>query len=197
VVIGGFAAIAWLGMALLDALRFPVPRPPLTTGEWVVFWLAVLISAHLVLLVHELGHVAGGVLAGYRVERVTVGPVSVELAGGRVRVRLNRELREYGGVVRMTERADGPSRVRAGIVALAGPAASVAAGALVVGAAAAWLADPPVSAVGFRGYLIAKQAAVFGVGSVVVGLANLLPVSFSGRLSDGARLWVLVRGEEA
>lgn len=197
VVLGGFGAIAWLGMALLEALRLPFPRPPLTTGEWIAFWIAVLVSAHLVLVVHELGHVVGGLLAGYRVQRVTVGPLSVELGDGRVRIRLNRELREYGGVVRMAERADGAPRLRAGIVALAGPVASVAAGALVVGAAAAWLADPPISAVGFRGYLIAKLAAVFGVGSVVVGLANLLPVSFSGRLSDGARLWVLVRGEEA
>jgi hypothetical protein len=195
VVLGGFGAIAWLGMALLEALRTPFPRPPLTTGEWIVLWLAALASAHLVLAVHELGHVVGGLLTGHRVEGVTVGPLALEL-GGRLRVRLNCDLREYGGVVRLSDRSGGAPRLRAAIVALSGPAASVIAGALVVAAGAAWLADPPVSAAGFRSYVIAKQAAVFGVGSVVVGLANLLPVSFSGRLSDGARLWLLLRGTD-
>jgi hypothetical protein len=145
-----------------------------------------------VLLIHELGHVAGGWLAGYRLRELTVGPLTALRGDAGIRIAANRRLTHYGGLVRMMPSDAVESRARTALQFACGPGASILVGVAVTMIGVRWLADPSVAESGFRSYLIAKQFNVIGAGSIVVGLANLVPVTFGDRLSDGARLWQLL-----
>jgi hypothetical protein len=185
-------AIAYLGMSIITVLRDQMPRMPLTSSEWIVLGLAAVVSAHVVLLVHELGHIVGGWIAGYRFRLLIVGPLAIERDDGGLHVQWNRALQHYGGQVAMAPVDATASKMGAALHVALGPVASIAFGAAVTLAGLDWLSDPAVRDVSFRGFFISRQVAVIGVGSIVVGLANLVPMSFSGRRSDGARLWELM-----
>jgi hypothetical protein len=186
------AAIAYLGMSIIAALRDQMPHMPLTGVEWVVLGVGAIASAHVVLLVHELGHIVGGWIAGYRFRLLILGPLAIERAGDGLHVHWNRDLHHYGGQVGMAPPDAAGSKTRTALHVALGPIASIAFGAAVTLAGLDWLSDPAVRDMSFRGFFISRQIAVIGAGSIVVGLANLVPMSFSGRRSDGARLWELM-----
>lgn len=188
-----FGAIAYLGMVLLTELEIGWTGRHVTDAQWFAVVVGVIISAHVVLVIHELGHVVGGWLAGYRLRELTVGLVTVERRGERLRLGLNRRLRHYGGLVRMMPGDFEESKGRTVLLLLLGPAASLVVGAVITLAAMRWLSNPTVQRVNLGDFFLMKQVAVIGVGSVVVGLANLVPVSFYGRKSDGAKLWERVQ----
>ncbi|MGH7574580.1 MAG: hypothetical protein ACREM1_05535 [Longimicrobiales bacterium] len=181
-------------MYLLAELRIELIGPPLSAAEWAAVGIIVIIAAHVVLLIHELGHVLGGWLAGYRFRELIVGLVTVERRGDRLRVGLNRRLRHYGGRVLMLPGRAQESKGRTVLLLVLGPVTSLAAGSVVTLAGLAWLSGAAVATVDLGEILLTRQIAVIGVGSVVVGLANLVPVSFHGRKSDGAKLWERLRG---
>lgn len=186
-------AIAYLGMSILTVLRERMPRPYLLTAEeWVLLSVAAIVSAHVVLLVHELGHIVGGWVAGYRFRHLVIGPLAIERDDDGLHVRLNRDLHHYGGQVGMVPSDAMGSNTRMALLVALGPIASIAFGAVVTLAGLYWLSDPAVRDVSFRGFFISRQVAVIGAGSLVVGLANLVPMKFSGRRSDGARLFELL-----
>lgn len=180
----GFAVVAWIGMQLLTRLQSGVPRPRLEPTQWVVLVVGVVLGAHVVLLIHEIGHVLGGWLAGYRLRDLAVGPVRLTRSAGRLHVVANRRLADYGGLVRMEPGRADESRWRTAILLAAGPAAS-----LLLGAALSTAARGGFGGALFRDYIVNRLTVLVAVGSVIVGLANLIPVSFSGRRSDGAELW--------
>lgn len=188
-----FGSIAYVGMYLLAELRIELIGPPLSAAEWTAVGIVVIIAAHVVLLIHELGHVLGGWLAGYRFRELIVGLVTVERRGDRLRVGLNRRLRHYGGRVLMLPGRAQESKRRTVLLLVLGPVASLAAGSVVTLAGLAWLSGAAVATVDLGEIILTRQIAVIGVGSVVVGLANLVPVSFYGRKSDGAKLWERLR----
>lgn len=126
-----FGAIAYVGMYLLAELRIELIGPPLSAAEWAAVGIVVIIAAHVVLLVHELGHVLGGSLAGYRFRELIVGLVTVERRGDRLRVGLNRRLRHYGGRVLMLPGRAQESKGRTVLLLVLGPVTSLAAGSVV------------------------------------------------------------------
>ena len=69
-----------------------------------------------VILVHELGHVIGGRLAGYAFVMLAVGPVKWVREQGRVRWRWNTSLNAFGGLALMVPADIGtePGRRRSG-----------------------------------------------------------------------------------
>jgi hypothetical protein len=191
-----FACIVWFALSFLDAFRESISRPPLTAGEWVVLWAGLIVSAQVVLLVHELGHLLGGWLVGYRLQRLVVGPLTVVRDREGMHARLNRDPASYGGRVEMEgATSSNRSRTRAAVFIVMGPLASLAAGGIVTFAGLEWLSEPAVYDMGFRGFFLSRQLAVVGVGSIIVGAANLVPLTLFGRQSDGARLFVTMWDE--
>jgi len=188
-VLASFGAIAYVGFAIVETIGRRIPRLPLTGTEGFLLFLAVVASAHIVLFIHETGHVLGGWLVGYRFRLFVVGPIRIAREADRVRVGFNRDIRRYGGFVAMEPGRRTGTVLRTALVVAAGPTSSLLAGIAFTLVA---LGEPSVREVDFGGFLLHRQLEIIGPGSIVVGLANLVPVAFSGGRSDGARLLELL-----
>lgn len=165
------ATSAWAAVVAVGAVWAPVARvagPLAAMGQTLLATLAL----H---AVHEAGHVVAGILVGAPLQSVTLGVVTVyrERRGGDGRFRwgVNRSWKRFAGCV---EREITPApgvREALTVTALGGPAASLAAGALLLAASDAW--------------------AGIGAASLLVGLLNAAPMTVLGQASDGMIVWRL------
>lgn len=185
-----FAAIAYAGFVLVEMTRGSLRPPPLTRTDTIIMMVALIVTGHVVLALHEIGHVIGGWIVGYRFRHFIVGPLRVARENGGLRIGPNTDLRRYAGSVGMEPGRSGHTRLRTAVLHAAGPAASLLAGAIIT----LIVLGEPVRHADFGGFLVHRQLEVLGPGSIIVGLANLVPVSFSGGRSDGARLVDLLTG---
>lgn len=152
-------------------------------------WLSVLpLVIFLVLLWHELGHIWGGGLAGFRFHMLAVGPLRIDARPEGWKWSWNRSAALWGGVAATTpEEGRGPGlqnlAPRMMQMVAGGPLASLvgALGALLV----AYLAGPgPVQLV----------AGMFGLMSGAITIATAIPQCMGQFKSDGQRILELWRG---
>lgn len=183
--IGGAAALAgFIGGG--EAAETAVTRP----RAW---WALPGVVAAMVgvLAWHELGHVVGGALAGFRFVLFVAGPIRVvrELSG-RLTWGLNRDLGLVGGVAASVPLDDRDLTRRLAIVYAAGPAASL----LLGGVAGLWLARTPDALADGAGWIVSPA----GLASALIGVVTLIPMPVGVFKSDGYRLRMLLRdGPEA
>jgi hypothetical protein len=203
------AAGVLLAASLLSAHGAPGARAWLRAVPPLAWPLVVALGGLLALLVHEAGHVLGGLLGGMRFRFAAVGPLQLRgEEGRRVRLGLNRHLALASGVVACVPADARRLRARMALFTAGGPLASgVLAGLALLGVhqvaprALSLAALPPPSALPAATLLVpAVLTAALGLGGLLsAGLlaASLLPLRAPGFLSDGARLWVLARGGAA
>jgi hypothetical protein len=196
-VAASFVAIAFAGLAMLRSLQGRMYRPPLSAAEFALFIGALVIVAHVILAVHELGHIAGGRLAGLRFQILIVGPLRIAREDGRIRAGVNREIAHYGGLAGSDATGSEATARQLAITAAAGPIASVLFGALAAAATGLELADRMAVSAHVDRFIADRSIAVLAAGSMVVGLANLVPARFGTKRSDGARLVELWRDARA
>lgn len=149
----------------------------------------------LALLVHELGHLVAGALAGYRPFLLIVGPVRFERSATRWRGMWNRDLSLFGGLAGATPLGlleSAQLRRRLAVLVAGGPLASLALGG------AAWWAVPSAFAAGSDAstawLFVSALGRTFALCSLLIGAVALVPGRTSGFLTDGARLARLARG---
>lgn len=141
----------------------------------------LLLSLFLVLLVHELGHVVGGLIGGNTFAMLIVGPLKIEKEEEKLRWRFNKSLSAFGGLaLTMPNRTENFKRRRALTVA-AGPGASLLLAMLGLGAV--FLTDPTVLQGAFRFFLFC-----LGGLSLIIFIATVIPMQSGGFLSDGMQL---------
>jgi hypothetical protein len=132
----------------------------------------------LIVFVHEMGHLLGGLLVGDKFDYVRIGPFTVE------RSRKVRWAWNWGTIFSGATRTLPVSRavIRWKLVfsTLAGPAANIASGW------AAFLVVPHDNS------MTAALGILFAIGSVFVASINLIPLQRRGSMNDGMRLWVLL-----
>ena len=158
--------------------------------------LVVLIG--LALAAHEVGHLLGGWLSGFRFQLFALGPLMLTRAPDGLRARWHTHWSLYGGLALslptdLTDLAHREARMVAG-----GPVTSLLLGLTGIGAylALGEAAGAPRGSVPF-GWLLVNGAFFFGVGSLGIGLVTLIPTTTSGFYTDGARLWRLWRDHPA
>jgi hypothetical protein len=165
---------------------------------WLAQWLGMdrpyllLLPAYVaVVLTHELGHAVAGLLSDFRVAFLYLGPFRIEWPkGGRVKLDLNRRLGLWGGAVVVLPRShpqgDRLATFRKRMIAMfaAGPGASIVAGAVAL--AVSLLFQPPPDS-GLSWLLL------LGLMSLVVGLAQVIPIRIGNQRSDGSRVFRLLR----
>jgi hypothetical protein len=195
------AALAVVSLLLFylfasNALRGPLlalfPAEGLSLTEAVLVAAGGPVVLFAIILVHELGHVAGGQLAGFSFRMLAAGPLRIARIRGRLRFGLNLNPGMMAGyAVSVPRSVDG---LRAGMLraVVAGPAASLGVGLVGFVAATLMTPDSGLEAV------VRALAGLFGSGSMLVGVGTLVPFGLSGAApSDGVRLVRLARHDAA
>jgi hypothetical protein len=159
-----------------------------------LFGVAFLVMAYANLGVHELSHLIAGWLVGFRFWRVQVWPITVSRTPQGLRIRVRWRENWFSGLVLMLPKDAHALRYRY-IVCIVGGAlgngivAAIAILLLQQGSLTPYTAHPLPSLLLFAA----------GLGAVLNGAVSLIPVRVQQRLSDGARLWMLMvpgpRGE--
>lgn len=157
--------------------------PDLLTGLVLLFAGPVLVVWWLPYLVHELGHLLGGRLAGAHMDYVPLGPFV--LLRSRAPSRLRRQIRRFAcdGAVP----TPGHARIQLFAASLGGPALNIGLGAALL--AIGFLGD-----VGRSAFLAPLVLIVVGLYMALHGVIYLLPGRPYGVPSDGRRLWSLLVG---
>ncbi len=182
----GFALVGGIGGFLIASRLKAAGKLP-HLAEW--HFAAVLVLAWMTILWHELGHVAGGWLSGFRLLLLAAGPLKIERSYNRLRLRFNRQPALWGGLAATAPlngaAKSGDSMLRALLLVVAGGPSFSLIGALLL-APAYWMAGSHND--------LAILLGIAGALSLVIALATLLPASSGGYKSDGARLLQLFRG---
>ncbi len=171
------AAIAYVAM---DSL----PRLELGAVGRLALAAAVVIAFPVMVGVHELGHLLGGMAAGLRPLLFMVGPLRVEREGERFRVKLSFKGALFGGLAACAPTDTVDLRRRTLWLIAGGPLASLAMGVLLLGLRPLLDAAP----------LADTLLVVGGMISLLIGVTSAIPSSAAGFYSDGARIIRLVRG---
>ncbi|WP_276959206.1 hypothetical protein [Allomeiothermus silvanus] len=168
------------GVLIIAALKWLGPLPKTVTAHPWAATAAALLGAALAPLVHELGHVVGGLLAGFRFVWLVWGPLELRREGERLRLARNRHLGLAGGLA-LCLPPDEASRWGVAWYVGGGPLLSLGAGSAALALAGA-------GGMPAQGSVEGWAAAAFGLASLGIGLLTLIPSRRGGLLSDGARL---------
>lgn len=141
----------------------------------------LILSIFLVLLIHELGHVAGGLLGGNTFALLIVGPLRVEVEEEKLRWRLNKSLGAFGGLALTMPNSTENFKRRRALTVAAGPGASLLLALFCLGLV--FLTGPSFLEGAFRFFLIC-----LGFLSLTIFLATIIPMQAGGFLSDGMQL---------
>jgi hypothetical protein len=158
----------------------------LRASPWVVAGLVMggLLAMPVAILLHELGHLAAGWLAGFGWELIKLGPLLLRHGEHDTSWQWGRHHAVRGmGLVVPAPRKPDRTREHAAVMLLGGPAASLAVG---IGALRlfGWMALPLALRMG---------SGLVGACSLVVLFTSLAPYTSSGHLSDGGKLFGLWR----
>lgn len=158
-------------------------------GPWIWFWLVA--DMFLVIAWHELGHVIGGKLSGFRFYLYCVGPLRIDGGAQGLEVKLNRNLSLWGGIAATCPPPDNipaqPVLHRQMLLMVAlGPGFSLLGALAFFPANWLWPQHP----------LAAAAFAIFGFMSLAIALATLIPYAAGGFVSDGARILSLLRKDD-
>jgi Zn-dependent protease len=176
-------------LALLSGIPFAVAlisasnkaRETGTSAADYVFF-AYFLALVMIVVVHELGHLLAGWMVGFHFSSITIGPLSLFMEYGRLRLRLRRTM-PAGGYAGMQINSVRRLRRRLLVFTVAGPAANL----LSAAAVASFLASVPQP-----GFWLSTLGDLFWMMSVIIGVVNLLPFRFGTLYLDGARIWMLL-----
>jgi len=123
----GVMAILFLAiMKLTVELDFVKDLKPQTTREDFITIIGIIIIVHIVLFMHELGHLVGGLVQGFKFDLFVVGLLGVKREGQKIKPYLNKNLGYYGGIAGTSPVDDSPENAKKfARVLLAGPIASI------------------------------------------------------------------------
>lgn len=147
---------------------------------------SLVVSMLAAICLHEVGHLCAGELVSWHWRVFKVGPLLLTRHAGKLRLSFATDPRYRGmGLVvnePSSERASVPSRQI--VMLLGGPIMSL------VLAVFGWTLWSALEGARYSGL----AAGVFGTASAVVLVTTLLPFRSSGHLSDGGKIWALLRG---
>jgi hypothetical protein len=136
---------------------------------------------YLAILLHELGHILGGKLAGMRFRFLAVGPLWVEAEGEQLRVKLNKSLALWGGIAGCTpEQVGEPEALRKQMLSMVagGPLTSLVTALVPL----VW---------------VSPFTLIYGLMSAMIAIATLIPLDTGGFATDGKRMINLLRRTKA
>ena len=146
------------------------------------------------ILVHELGHVAGGKLAGFRFLLLLVGPFKLQRTPEGFRFGLNRSANVAGGLACLLPEDDRDLTRRMALFVAGGPVASLALGLAAGLGGWAWYGRfTPLAPPGYGALLGSLGLVITGAISTALFAVSAWPGTAGGFATDGRRLAMLVR----
>ncbi len=162
--------------------------------HWITLLLGIPALFIAAIVVHELGHLAGGLLVGFRFVMVMIGPVLLRRTGDRLELHLLRGRAVAGGLAAAMPRDDRNLRPRFAMMVAGGPLANLLAFLLCV------LLVIALAPVLQRGGYLASQAGFlvnyFALANFILVVLNIIPYHSRGFDSDGRQFLDLVAGRE-
>lgn len=146
-----------------------------------VLIISLLLSTFLVFLIHELGHILGGLACGNRFALLIAGPMKVENENGKLKWSLNRSLSAFGGLAMTIPVTTDNFKRRRTITVAGGPGASLVLAVLAL--APVFLLANGALPMNFRFFLIC-----LGFLSLAIFIVTIIPMQNGGFMSDGMQL---------
>lgn len=143
--------------------------------------ISLILSIFLVLLIHELGHVLGGLAYGNRFALLIAGPLKVENENGKLKWGINRNLGAFGGLAMTIPTNTDNFKARRTTTVAAGPGASLLLALLAL--APVFLLPLHALPSYFRFFLLC-----LGFLSFTIFVVTIIPMQSGGFMSDGAQL---------
>lgn len=142
-----------------------------------------LLSFVLTVIVHEVGHLLGGWIVGFRFSFISIGPFSLKLEYGKIKLRVVRAMPAAGYAGMHVDRV---RRLRRRLLffTIAGPLTN-----LLAAAGTAIVLDYFLSA--SRSWFYLPAQIFLGI-SLILGLSNLVPFRVGVLYTDGARIAMLL-----
>jgi len=178
----GGGAVGYLGAGLIkgESIKEMLPESGSSLAIAVATALILVFIAYLVcILIHELGHVVGGLLMGNTFSFMTVGPFQWIKEDGRLQFQWNSDMSTFGGLaLTLPNKVEGFKKRRL-IVIGGGPLAS-----LLLFAVAWWISLSVPE--GYRlGNLFFKILSFF---SLLIFVVTIIPAKVGGFMTDGMQL---------
>ena len=151
---------------------------------------SLLLSIFLVLLIHELGHILGGLAFGNRFALLIAGPLKVENENGKLKWSINRNLSAFGGLAMTIPVTTDHFKMRRTATVAAGPGASLLLAILAL--APVMLLPLHALPLDFRFFLLC-----LGFLSLTIFVVTIIPMQSGGFMSDGAQLLNIYRDNPA
>lgn len=180
---GAFVGVS-IGEQFVDRFNFDPPNLYVAIP-------GVVICAFLAVFMHELGHVIGGKIAGFRFILMIVGPFKWIREKKGIAFRWNTSFQMGGGLALLLPEQGRPLRRQLGWYIAGGPLMNmVLASAFIV--SAWWLSQHPESslAIPHTGFFVLLSALLHGG----IMLVTLIPFPTRGLDNDGTKLLDLLRG---
>lgn len=152
--------------------------------------ISLVLSIFLVLLIHELGHVLGGLAYGNRFALLIAGPLKVENENGKLKWGINRNLGAFGGLAMTIPTNTANFKARRTTTVAAGPGASLLLALLAL--APVFLLPLHALPTYFRFFLLC-----LGFLSFTIFLVTIIPMQSGGFMSDGAQILNIYRNNPA
>lgn len=180
----GLAFGCFLGIAVVaPSLSDPAGHGPI---ELLILRPAALFLAfYFAIGLHEIGHLIGGLLVGFRFRFCTIGPIEITRRQDRIHVRLTARLLS-GGVAGTVPEDDRDLRRRMAVMLASGPAMSLLL-ALAAGGLTLVLGDRVHNLASFSLWSVAGM-------SLFLFVVAMIPTNTAGFKSDGAALLLLAKG---
>lgn len=193
-----------LTLAIFLCLATPavlVGQPGNRLAELPALLAVLMVGGLLVLYLHELGHVAGGLLSGYRFVALYCGPLVVSRAGERLKAAWNDLWALYPGATMMAPRGGRLPSTRDAVALYAGgPLASLIFGVLCMAIHFGLDLDSVTRSTIAAGThtltdrTVGDFTLMAGVLSLAIVIATSIPNALGGFLSDGAAVRMLFKG---
>ncbi|MCC6727872.1 MAG: M50 family metallopeptidase [Chthonomonadales bacterium] len=180
----------------LATLAACVGGDPVTLARLAAIAATILAVLYACIALHELGHVIGGLLVGFRFECCAVGPLSVSRHGRRLRLSLAAGVPLTGGLARCVPDDDRALRWRKAAMVAAGPIASLTCSALAC-LLLQRLGYDRSDARDFGAWWRRCPEAVAAAGSLAIFVATTVPSRAAGAHTDGGTLRALLMGGPA
>lgn len=190
---------SWRGMLLAATLIIVVWELQSLSSFWQLPWWGTLLTAggvvYGLMIIHEGGHLLTGLIVGNIFVRCIIGPINLNRTSTGLKFSFSPDLLRGSSLTIPANRRH--LRLKMSAVAVGGPAANLLVGLLAGGLLARLWSAPLSMEVGVRWLAVGLGITCFL--SLLLALANLLPLNAPGGQSDGTLLKLLIsdktRGE--